>query len=54
MTGFTMKGFQAVWVAMILIAGAGSSEVIDHVDPYGCIMAGDWMKPFRKQLRKAR
>ena len=23
------------------------AEIVDYVDPIGCIMAGDWMKPFR-------
>ena len=29
-------------------------EVIDHIDPYGCIMAGDWKQdpPWRKKKRR--
>jgi RNA-splicing ligase RtcB len=27
------------------------AEVVDTISPYGCIMAGDWMRPFRKGKR---
>jgi len=33
------------------IEAFGLAEVVDHVDPYGCIMAGDWLKPFREARR---
>ncbi|MEM7509116.1 MAG: RtcB family protein [Pseudomonadota bacterium] len=32
----------------------GLAEVVDYVDPYGCIMAGDWLKPFRERRRAKR
>lgn len=25
----------------------GLAAIVDHIDPFGCIMAGDWMAPFR-------
>ncbi|WP_420391364.1 hypothetical protein [Acuticoccus sp.] len=28
------------------IAAFGLARIVDHVDPYGSIMAGDWNKPF--------
>ncbi len=34
------------------IEAFGLAEVVDHVDPYGCIMAGDWLKPFREARRQ--
>ena len=27
------------------------SQVVDTIEPYGCIMAGDWMRPFRRGKR---
>jgi len=27
------------------------AEIVDYVDPIGCIMAGDWMRPFREKRR---
>ncbi|HUS56294.1 MAG TPA: hypothetical protein VMY41_20075 [Thermohalobaculum sp.] len=30
------------------------AETVDHVDPYGCIMAGDWLQPFREARRAAK
>lgn len=30
------------------------AEVVDYVDPYGCIMAGDWLKPARDKRAKER
>lgn len=34
----------------------GLGEVVDHIDPYGCIMAGDWERdaPWRKRRNKRR
>jgi hypothetical protein len=34
------------------IEAFGLAEIVDHVDPYGCIMAGDWLKPFREARRQ--
>lgn len=32
----------------------GLAWVVDHIDPVGCIMAGDWMKPHRDRRRHAK
>lgn len=32
----------------------GLAEIVDYVDPIGCIMAGDWMKPFREKRAEQR
>lgn len=29
------------------------ADIVDYVDPIGCIMAGDWMKPFRDKRRSS-
>ena len=36
------------------IAEYGLAEVVDLIEPIGCIMAGDWMRPFRTRKRRAR
>jgi tRNA-splicing ligase RtcB len=33
------------------IEAFGLAEIVDYVDPYGCIMAGDWLQPFREARR---
>jgi tRNA-splicing ligase RtcB (3'-phosphate/5'-hydroxy nucleic acid ligase) len=32
----------------------GLAEVVDEVVPFGCIMAGDWQKPFREKRARER
>jgi tRNA-splicing ligase RtcB (3'-phosphate/5'-hydroxy nucleic acid ligase) len=36
------------------IGDFGLAEVVDEVVPFGCIMAGDWQKPFREKRAKER
>jgi RNA-splicing ligase RtcB len=36
------------------IAEFGLAEIVDEVLPYGCIMAGDWEKPFRAKREAQR
>jgi hypothetical protein len=32
----------------------GLAEIVDYVDPYGCIMAGDWIRPMREKRLSAK
>ena len=34
------------------IRSFGLAEIVDYVDPYGCIMAGDWQSDFHARRRK--
>src|SRR5215210_789362 len=33
------------------IEAYGLAEVVDTIEPYGCIMAGDWIRPHRRLSR---
>jgi hypothetical protein len=30
----------------------GLAEIVDYIDPYGCIMAGDWTRPMRQRRQR--
>ncbi|MGE0210486.1 MAG: RtcB family protein [Parvibaculaceae bacterium] len=36
------------------IQAYGLAEVVDVISPIGCIMAGDWMRPFHEERRRKR
>lgn len=36
------------------IGDFGLADVVDYVDPYGCIMAGDWQTDFRRRRKAAK
>src|SRR5262249_29796536 len=36
------------------IAKYGLAEVVDTIEPFGSIMAGDWMRPFAAERRRKR
>ena len=53
-TGELPSAYKDAATVVRQIRGFGLAEVVDYVDPYGCIMAGDWQTDFHRQRKAAK